>query len=66
MPNLGRWAGVCAEFGASGGGLCRIWGFRARFAEVPEVVHPIMFLLSDRASIINGAMLPVDGGFLVT
>jgi len=25
-----------------------------------------MFLLSDRASMINGAMLPVDGGFLVT
>jgi len=37
-----------------------------RFAEVPEVVHPILFLLSDRASMINGAILPIDGGFIAT
>ncbi|KAG9510468.1 L-xylulose reductase [Fragariocoptes setiger] len=35
-----------------------------RFAEVHEVVFPIVFLLSDYASMINGVMLPVDGGFL--
>merc|ERR1719230_1512447 len=37
-----------------------------RFAEVPEVVHPILFLLSNRSSMINGAMLPIDGGFVAT
>nr|CAH0111916.1 unnamed protein product [Daphnia galeata] len=35
-----------------------------RFAEVDEVVDAVIFLLSDRASMINGATLPVDGGFL--
>lgn len=37
-----------------------------RFAEVEDVVHAILFLLSDKASMINGVMLPVDGGFLAT
>ncbi|XP_076247404.1 L-xylulose reductase [Calliopsis andreniformis] len=35
-----------------------------RFGEVHEVVDAIVFLLSDRSSMINGIMLPVDGGFL--
>lgn len=35
-----------------------------RFAEVEEVVHAILFLLSDQSSMINGVTLPVDGGFL--
>lgn len=35
-----------------------------RFGEVKEVVDPILFLLSDRSSYINGQMLPVEGGFL--
>lgn len=35
-----------------------------RFAEVEEVVHAIVYLLSDKASMINGTILPVDGGFL--
>ncbi|XP_067005950.2 L-xylulose reductase [Anabrus simplex] len=35
-----------------------------RFAEVDEVVHAILFLLSDKASMISGTTLPVDGGFL--
>jgi len=35
-----------------------------RFAEVDEVVDAVVFLLSDRSSMINGASLPVDGGFL--
>merc|ERR1712146_709373 len=33
-----------------------------RFAEIEDVIHSIMFLLSDRkAGMTNGAMLPVDG-----
>ena len=34
------------------------------FAEVEEVVNAIVYLLSDKASMINGTILPVDGGFL--
>jgi L-xylulose reductase len=36
------------------------------FAEVEEVIHAILFLMSDKASMINGITLPVDGGFLAT
>lgn len=35
-----------------------------RFAEVEDVVNSILFLLSDKSSMTNGVMLPVDGGFL--
>ena len=35
-----------------------------RFGEVKEVVDPIIFLLSDNSSFINGTMLPIEGGFL--
>jgi NAD(P)-dependent dehydrogenase (short-subunit alcohol dehydrogenase family) len=34
-----------------------------RFAESAEVAAPIMFLLSDAASMISGVCLPVDGGY---
>ncbi|XP_063981133.1 L-xylulose reductase [Diachasmimorpha longicaudata] len=37
-----------------------------RFAEVDEVIDAIVYLLSDRSSMITGTMLPVDGGFLAT
>ncbi|XP_056406286.1 L-xylulose reductase [Hyla sarda] len=37
-----------------------------RFAEVEEVVHSILFLLSDKSAMITGSCLPVDGGYLVT
>ena len=37
-----------------------------RFAEVSDVVGCIVFLISDMADMVNGAMLPVDGGFLAT
>ncbi|XP_073444232.1 L-xylulose reductase [Dendrobates tinctorius] len=37
-----------------------------RFAEVDEVVHSILFLLSEKSTMITGSCLPVDGGYLVT
>jgi NAD(P)-dependent dehydrogenase (short-subunit alcohol dehydrogenase family) len=36
-----------------------------RFAEVEEVVAPILFLLSDAASMVSGVALPVDGGYTI-
>ncbi|XP_072155751.1 facilitated trehalose transporter Tret1 [Bemisia tabaci] len=33
-----------------------------RFAEIEDIVNPVLFLLTDNASMINGARLPVDGG----
>ncbi|MCI4384014.1 hypothetical protein PGIGA_G00033430 [Pangasianodon gigas] len=35
-----------------------------KFAEVEDVVHAILFLLSDKSAMTNGAFLPIDGGFL--
>ncbi|XP_069786303.1 L-xylulose reductase [Narcine bancroftii] len=37
-----------------------------RFAEIEDVVNAIIFLLSDKSAMINGAILPVDGGFLAS
>ena len=37
-----------------------------RFAEVEDVVHPILYLLSDKAAMITGTCLAVDGGYLAT
>ncbi|XP_049868924.1 L-xylulose reductase-like [Pectinophora gossypiella] len=37
-----------------------------RFGEVKEVVDAVVFLLSERSSMINGVELPIDGGFLAT
>lgn len=34
-----------------------------RFAEPDEVADAVVFLASDAASMVNGAVLPVDGGF---
>uniref|UniRef100_A0A182MPH8 Ketoreductase domain-containing protein n=1 Tax=Anopheles culicifacies TaxID=139723 RepID=A0A182MPH8_9DIPT len=36
----------------------------ARFGEVNEVVEPIIYLLSERSSFVNGHCLPIEGGFL--
>ncbi|MBN3313482.1 DCXR reductase, partial [Atractosteus spatula] len=35
-----------------------------KFAEVEDVVHSILFLLSDKSAMTNGIIMPVDGGFL--
>lgn len=35
-----------------------------KFAEVEDVVNAVIFLLSDKAGMINGTHLPIDGGFL--
>jgi NAD(P)-dependent dehydrogenase (short-subunit alcohol dehydrogenase family) len=35
----------------------------ARFAEPHEVAEPVLFLLSEAASMISGVTLPVDGGY---
>ncbi|KAF4085351.1 hypothetical protein AMELA_G00117280 [Ameiurus melas] len=37
-----------------------------KFAEVEDVVHAILFLLSDKSAMTNGAFLPIDGGFLAS
>lgn len=35
-----------------------------KFAEVDDVVQPILFLLSDGAGMVNGTSMQVDGGFV--
>lgn len=37
---------------------------QGRFAEVEDVVNAVVYLLSDESDMVNGHMLPVDGGFL--
>ncbi|KAJ8322205.1 hypothetical protein KUTeg_000676 [Tegillarca granosa] len=37
-----------------------------RFAEVDDIVSATLFLLSDKACMITGTALPVDGGYLVS
>jgi len=34
-----------------------------RFGDAIEVANPVLFLLSDKASMITGVSLPIDGGF---
>lgn len=35
-----------------------------RFAELNEVVEPILYLLSDFSSFVNGHAMPIEGGYL--
>lgn len=37
---------------------------QGRFAEVSDVVNAVVYLLSDDSDMVNGHLLPVDGGFL--
>eukprot|EP00116_Pleurobrachia_bachei_P012859 sb/3473121/ len=37
-----------------------------RFAELQDVVGPVLFLLSDQSSMVNASCLPIEGGFLAT
>ena len=36
-----------------------------RFAEPQEIASVVHFLLSERSAMVNGACIPVDGGYLV-
>lgn len=36
-----------------------------RFAEPSEIASVVHFLLSERSAMVNGACVPVDGGYLV-
>ena len=35
-----------------------------RFAQPSEVVDSILYLLSERSAMVNGIIMPVDGGYL--
>jgi len=37
---------------------------QGKFAEEQDVARAVCYLLSDKADMINGAFLPIDGGFL--
>jgi NAD(P)-dependent dehydrogenase (short-subunit alcohol dehydrogenase family) len=37
-----------------------------RVGEPEELVGPVLFLVSDMASYVTGAILPVDGGYLAS
>jgi L-xylulose reductase len=37
-----------------------------RFIEPEEVAEVVLFLLSDRASMVNGISMPIDSGYQVT
>lgn len=37
-----------------------------RFAKPKEIAQAVAFLLSDQSAMINGVVLPIDGGFLVS
>jgi len=37
-----------------------------RFAYPKDVAHAVAYLLSDKADMIHGITMPIDGGFLST
>jgi NAD(P)-dependent dehydrogenase (short-subunit alcohol dehydrogenase family) len=45
---------------------CRDWGIvSGRWGTMDEVADMVVFLASDRASYVNGARIPVDGGYTI-
>lgn len=60
MTNMGRRAWSDPQ--KAGAMLSRIP--LGKFAEMEDVSHAILFLLSDISAMIHGVTLPVDGGFL--
>lgn len=52
------------ERGASVEAMFRARNPSGRFGKAAEVTGAVLFLLSDEASYINGAALPIDGGRL--
>jgi NAD(P)-dependent dehydrogenase (short-subunit alcohol dehydrogenase family) len=46
--------------------ICRTWGIvSGRWGTMEEVADTVVFLASDRASYINGAKIPIDGGYTI-
>jgi NAD(P)-dependent dehydrogenase (short-subunit alcohol dehydrogenase family) len=46
--------------------ICREWGIvSGRWATMEEVTDLVVYLASDRASYVNGARIPVDGGYTI-
>lgn len=46
--------------------ICRAWGIvSGRWATMEEVSDTVVFLASDRARYINGARIPIDGGYSI-
>jgi NAD(P)-dependent dehydrogenase (short-subunit alcohol dehydrogenase family) len=46
--------------------ICKKWGIIARrWGTMQEVADLVVFLASDRAAYINGARIPIDGGFSI-
>ncbi|XP_066292926.1 L-xylulose reductase-like [Branchiostoma lanceolatum] len=62
MTDMGRM--VWSDPAKSGPMLARIP--LGKFVEVDDVVHAILFLLSDKAAMVNGTTMPIEGGFLTS
>jgi 3-oxoacyl-[acyl-carrier protein] reductase len=46
--------------------VCKEWGIvSGRWATMEEVTDLVVYLASDRASYVNGARIPVDGGYTI-
>jgi NAD(P)-dependent dehydrogenase (short-subunit alcohol dehydrogenase family) len=46
--------------------ICRTWGIvSGRWGAMEEVADMVVFLASDRARYVNGARIPVDGGYSI-
>ena len=46
--------------------ICQKWGIvSGRWGTMEEVADLVLFLASDRASYVNGARIPVDGGYSI-